>query len=226
MHFKCRFQPAHPHPSRAPAEHLRAATHAHGTPMRRAISARHSERGLNPGKLRACASTAHQRLVVERAIQGNPQRLQYVPRRVDEQLEPGALGIKSVDGDRVAVSDRNEIPDLLGDQAAMHLAQGGQAVRLQRQLVDDIETELGRPAAGQYDLMMFIRITAGEYQIHRPAGSRQLPAVGHRKAEHPRVEILHPLQIMDPQTDVAQGEAGPRHRLPPLPIPGRRRQRE
>src|SRR5438552_490 len=73
--------------------------------------------------------------------------LRGVPRGVDEELEPVALGIGEVDRPGVAVGDDPELLDALVARPRMHdleILEGGQ---LERHLIDHVELEAGRPAS-------------------------------------------------------------------------------
>src|SRR5712691_7388678 len=134
-------------------------------------------------------------------VEGLGHGLRRVPRGVDEELDPVALGIGEIDRPGVAVGDDPELLDTLVTRPRMHdleIFEGGQLVR---HLIHHVDLEAGRPARGQHQLMVLVRIAGEEDQI---GSARELPAIAHEKAEHARVKVLHPGEVGHVEPEMAE----------------------
>src|SRR5690606_3277405 len=131
-----------------------------------------------------------------------------VPRKIQVQLEAIAFRIAHVDRYGVAVSGWLNVLRAVFDHAAVHFAQGGKAVGLERELVDDIEVDVLRATGREYDLVVFIRIAAHEHQVDGTVGALQFTAIGNGALEQTRVEIFHPRDVGSIDADMAEGKSG------------------
>src|SRR6266852_7183700 len=161
------------------------------------LGARHEAGAIPTQSLGLLENGLHRLLDVERLGHG----LGRVPRGVDEELDPVALGIGEIDRPGVAVGDDPELIDAFVTRPRMHdleIFEGGQLVR---HLVHHVELDAGRSARGQHQLMMLVGITRQKDQI---GSARELPAVAHEEAEHASVEVFHPGEVDHVKPEMAE----------------------
>ena len=82
----------------------------------------------------------------------------------------------------------------------MEGAQRRQVGHAKGQLVDHVESQVRRPAGGQDQLVMLVRVPAQEDQLHRP----QVARIGLGESQGPLVEAGHAVQVGDVQADVTE----------------------
>ena len=128
--------------------------------------------------------------------------LGHVPRGVDQQLHAVFFRIVEVDRKRIAVSYRSKVHHRLVLETPMELAQCLQAVHSERELIDDVERQLRRPAAHHDELMVLARVTSHEHDL----AVRARAPIAHCEPQKARIEIHHALHVGDVNADVAQGE--------------------
>src|SRR5712691_3447869 len=161
------------------------------------LGARHEAGAIATESFRLLEDGLHRLLDVERLGHG----LRGVPRSVDEELDPVALGIGEIDRPGVTVGDHPELLDTLVPRPRMHDLEILERGELERHLVHHVELEAGRPARGQHELMVLVGIAGQEDQL---GSAGKLPAVAHKETEHARVEVLHPREIGDVEPEMAE----------------------
>ncbi|MBB5417309.1 hypothetical protein QF000_002397 [Paraburkholderia atlantica] len=76
-------------------------------------------------------NSRHQLCVGQVEVRWHPHRLVDVPRRIDEELQPVALGVARINRNRVAMRDGIDLFQTFRDEARVKLPERVEAVRFE-----------------------------------------------------------------------------------------------